>query len=449
MIANDGAEAAKAWAEGLLANLARAARGRRQRPDQGPRLGRLRHRGGQHLLLRPRPSANEVDGLSEGADNIGLVFPNQETTGTHVNIAAAGVAAHAPHPDAAISFLEYLATPEAQAYFADQNYEYPGRAGRRGRRGPGLVRHLQERHPEPQRARREPAPGPGDLQRDRLPLSRTRAWLPRRLKASLPPWLSRKPSRRVLGRPSARGDDHARRWQVPLPTSSASQPVLVLVAANGFFVAAEFSLVAVRRSRVAELVAARTARMHRRCNGPTDHLDANLAATQLGITISSLALGWIGEPALAHLIEPLLERPAGAARDGRLARHRGGGRLRHHHRAAHRPRRTCAEEPRAPAQRAHGVVDRAPAQPVPLPAPSGDRHASTVSAISSSAPSGFRPALPKNRCTRPEELKLLVRASQDAGILQDAQEEVMVRVFNIGERRIGDIMTPRPRRRLD
>ena len=41
---------------------------------------------------------------------------------------AAGVAAHAPHPDAAISFLEYLATPEAQAYFADQNYEYPAAA---------------------------------------------------------------------------------------------------------------------------------------------------------------------------------------------------------------------------------------------------------------------------------------------------------------------------------
>src|SRR5512144_1624324 len=81
--------------------------------------------------------------------------------------------------------------------------------------------------------------------------------------------------------------------------------VLLLVLANGFFVASEFSLVAVRRSRVAELV------RQRRMNSialqrATDHLDANLAATQLGITISSLALGWIGEPALTHLIEPLL-----------------------------------------------------------------------------------------------------------------------------------------------
>ena len=81
--------------------------------------------------------------------------------------------------------------------------------------------------------------------------------------------------------------------------------VLVLVVANGFFVAAEFSLVSVRRSRVAELVdAGRTnaAALQRAVN----NLDANLAATQLGITICSLALGWIGEPALAHLIEPPL-----------------------------------------------------------------------------------------------------------------------------------------------
>jgi putative hemolysin len=62
--------------------------------------------------------------------------------------------------------------------------------------------------------------------------------------------------------------------------------VFLLVLANGFFVAAEFSLVAVRRSRVTELVT------QRRMNAvalqrAVDHLDANLAATQLGITISS------------------------------------------------------------------------------------------------------------------------------------------------------------------
>jgi hypothetical protein len=81
--------------------------------------------------------------------------------------------------------------------------------------------------------------------------------------------------------------------------------VLVLVAANGFFVAAEFSLVAIRKSQVAELVAAgrMNAAALQRAIGS---LDANLAATQLGITISSLSLGWIGEPALAGLVEPLV-----------------------------------------------------------------------------------------------------------------------------------------------
>ena len=76
--------------------------------------------------------------------------------------------------------------------------------------------------------------------------------------------------------------------------------VLILVAANGFFVAAEFSLVAVRRSRVAQLVASGRANAKALQRAIT-HLDANLAATQLGITISSLALGRIGEPALARL----------------------------------------------------------------------------------------------------------------------------------------------------
>ena len=81
--------------------------------------------------------------------------------------------------------------------------------------------------------------------------------------------------------------------------------VFALVATNGFFVAAEFSLVAVRRTRVAELVAAGRANANA-LQRAVDNLDAYLAATQLGITISSLALGWIGEPALARLIEPLL-----------------------------------------------------------------------------------------------------------------------------------------------
>jgi iron(III) transport system substrate-binding protein len=124
MIANDGEEAAKAWAEGLLANLARAPEGGDSDQIKAVVSGECDIAVANTYYFF-RGIGNKEAGIIEGVDNIGVVFPNQGDRGTHVNIAAAGVTAHAPHPDAAISFLEYLATPEAQAYFADQNYEYP------------------------------------------------------------------------------------------------------------------------------------------------------------------------------------------------------------------------------------------------------------------------------------------------------------------------------------
>lgn len=90
-----------------------------------------------------------------------------------------------------------------------------------------------------------------------------------------------------------------------IPPAVGLLAILALVLLNGFFVATEFALVAVRRSRIEQLVAEghRTAHAVKRA---LEHLDTYIAATQLGITMASLALGAIGEPALAHLIEPLL-----------------------------------------------------------------------------------------------------------------------------------------------
>ncbi len=79
----------------------------------------------------------------------------------------------------------------------------------------------------------------------------------------------------------------------------------VLVLANAFFVAAEFALVAVRRSRIAALAEAGNRRAIITL-GVLDHLDAVISATQFGITLASLALGWIGEATLSHLFEPIL-----------------------------------------------------------------------------------------------------------------------------------------------
>lgn len=78
--------------------------------------------------------------------------------------------------------------------------------------------------------------------------------------------------------------------------------VLLLVAANGFFVAAEFSLVSVRRSRIVSLAESGHVRA-KVLLGLLDDINSYISATQLGITMASLALGWIGEPALSRLLE--------------------------------------------------------------------------------------------------------------------------------------------------
>jgi CBS domain containing-hemolysin-like protein len=78
--------------------------------------------------------------------------------------------------------------------------------------------------------------------------------------------------------------------------------VLLLVAANGFFVAAEFALVGVRSSRI-ETLANQGSQSAKRLMQLLQNLNAYFSACQLGITLASLALGWIGEPAIARLLE--------------------------------------------------------------------------------------------------------------------------------------------------
>src|SRR5690348_4338663 len=81
--------------------------------------------------------------------------------------------------------------------------------------------------------------------------------------------------------------------------------VVLLVAANAFFVAAEYALVSIRETRIQQLIEARRIgartiqKLHQR-------LDEVLAGVQFGVTLASLALGWIGEPVVARMIEPAL-----------------------------------------------------------------------------------------------------------------------------------------------
>jgi CBS domain containing-hemolysin-like protein len=80
--------------------------------------------------------------------------------------------------------------------------------------------------------------------------------------------------------------------------------VPALVALNGLFVAGEFALVAVRKTRVEELVSLGHKSAQKLLDA-TNRLDRSIAATQFGITLTSIALGWVGEPALARLLQPL------------------------------------------------------------------------------------------------------------------------------------------------
>lgn len=80
----------------------------------------------------------------------------------------------------------------------------------------------------------------------------------------------------------------------------------ILIALNGFFVAAEFALVAVRRTRIEELVAQGVQRA-KAVETALQNLDQSIAATQLGITLTSIALGWVGERSMEQAFRPLFE----------------------------------------------------------------------------------------------------------------------------------------------
>ncbi len=123
-IAHDGEEAATQWAQGLKDNLAR--------DPQGGDTDQLKAivSGECDIVLAntyyfARALGDEVDGLTGHTDKIGWVFPDQDGYGTHINVSAVAVTAHAPHRENAIKFLEYLTTEKAQEYFASGNNEYP------------------------------------------------------------------------------------------------------------------------------------------------------------------------------------------------------------------------------------------------------------------------------------------------------------------------------------
>ena len=124
MIATIGEAKAEAWAKGVKANLAR--------PPQGGDTDQIKAvAAGQcdvaisnsYYYVRLVNSAKDADKAIVAKTQV--VFPNQGNRGTHVNVSGGGVAKNAPNRDAAVKFLEYLASDSAQIYFANGNNEWP------------------------------------------------------------------------------------------------------------------------------------------------------------------------------------------------------------------------------------------------------------------------------------------------------------------------------------
>lgn len=120
----DGEEKAKEWAAGLVKNFARDPEGgdRDQAKAIAAGIGDVAIMNSYYfgqMLNSEDPAEVKV------AEGLGIFFPNQETTGTHVNVSGAGVVKTAKNKDNAIKLLEFLSAPEAQETFAEANYEYP------------------------------------------------------------------------------------------------------------------------------------------------------------------------------------------------------------------------------------------------------------------------------------------------------------------------------------
>jgi iron(III) transport system substrate-binding protein len=125
MIAHDGEAKAGEWAKGVVANLKRAPQGNDMSNIEAVAAGEcdISLVNTYYLARFDTPEKRKV------LDGIGVIFPNQGTTGTHVNLSGAGVVKTAPNRENAVKFLEYLSSESAQKYLANGNNEYPAAKG--------------------------------------------------------------------------------------------------------------------------------------------------------------------------------------------------------------------------------------------------------------------------------------------------------------------------------
>lgn len=128
MIAHDGAERTEAWARGLVANMARPPKGGDRDQIRAVAAGLADLAVSNTYYLAQMVNASQ-ESDREAAAKIGVIFPDQDGRGAHVNISGAGVTRHAPNRDNAVKLLEFLVGAAAQKVLAEANYEYPVRDG--------------------------------------------------------------------------------------------------------------------------------------------------------------------------------------------------------------------------------------------------------------------------------------------------------------------------------
>lgn len=217
--------------------------------------------------------------------------------------------------------------------------------------------------------------------------------------------------------------------------------VVLLVLANGFFVAAEFALVSVRKTRIAELLdqGNTSAQWVQRALEDPDRF---IAATQLGITIASLGLGWIGEPALGKLIQPIIDLFPAAIEDELSHSLSAGlafaiitflhvviGELAPKSIALQHPERTSlfVAQPTV-------VTEWIFKPAIWLLNGTGNALLKLL---------GVEPAGAHELVHSAEEIKMLATASAESGIVKDSEEEMVHAVFEFGDMLVRHVMVPR------
>ncbi|NNK16725.1 MAG: extracellular solute-binding protein [Sulfitobacter sp.] len=128
IIENHGAEAAREWAAGMVANFARDPEGGDTDQLRGIISGQCEISVANTYYFA-RALRIDVDGVSSDIDQIGWIFPAEDAEGAHMNLSGGGIAANAPNRDNAIKFLEYLSSDQAQQYFSAGNDEFPAVPG--------------------------------------------------------------------------------------------------------------------------------------------------------------------------------------------------------------------------------------------------------------------------------------------------------------------------------